>query len=83
MSAVEEMINLDPRNDRRTHFDDIEVVHNGRRFWFSVEVESRLNANGYRIVDRVAYQGKTLVMPPAFVDMFEEALQDDRLMEDE
>ncbi|HEY4365881.1 MAG TPA: hypothetical protein VGN07_01495 [Steroidobacteraceae bacterium] len=72
---VHESINRDPRNARVGHIEDIHVSYGGAHFWFSVEIEHRLDAAGNRVLGQIRYQGKNIELPEPFRDLFEQVLE--------
>lgn len=76
-AVVRERIHLDPRNKRVTWIEDIEVKYDGRVTYFSVQAESHTDADGNRVIDRVLYDGRPVILPPGIVDMIEQCLEED------
>lgn len=58
--------------------DDIEVVYDGRRGHFSVNVDYKVDEDGNVIVGTVRYDGKPITAIPVIVAMIEEAIQGDQ-----
>lgn len=69
---------INARQPTRTDWiEDVEIRYGGRTTYFSVQAVNRLQDDGSRIIDRVLYDGKPVILPPGVVAMLEEILEED------
>jgi len=64
---------------KRMDIADIEVVYDGRRGYFSLNVDYKVDEDGSVIVGTVRYDGKPISKIPVIVDLIEQALQSDQV----
>jgi hypothetical protein len=81
--SVSEAINVDPRNKRRTWFEDICIKVDDEVAYFSVLVDHELWADGTPKVTRIEYQGKPITMLPVLVELIELQLQAEQFVPEE